>query len=105
MPRSDCSVTEVRWTDQAVEDVRSIRDYIGRNSARYALLVTERLVESVERLETMPQSGRVVPEFNNEQLREVIWGSYRIVYHLLDDAVEVLTVHHSARILVDPRDG
>lgn len=98
-------MADVRWTDQAIEDVQSIRDFIGRNSPRYALLVAERLVGAVERLEALPHSGRMVPEFNDDRLREVIWGSYRILYQLLDDAVEVLTIYHGARILTDPRSG
>lgn len=98
-------MAEVRWTDQAIEDVESIRDFIARDSPRYALLVAERLVGAVERLESFPRSGRIVPEFKDDRLREVIWGSYRIVYRLLDDTIEVLTVYHAARILRDPRGG
>ncbi|MFQ5913789.1 MAG: type II toxin-antitoxin system RelE/ParE family toxin [Nitrospinota bacterium] len=98
-------MAEVRWTDQAVDDVESIRDFIARSSPRYALLVAERLVSTVERLEPFPRSGRIVPEFKDERLREVIWGTYRIVYQLLDDTIEVLTVYHAARILTDPRGG
>ena len=98
-------MVEVRWTDQAAEDVQSIRDFIGRSSPRYALLVAERLVGAVERLEALPHSGRMVPEFNDDRLREVIWGNYRIIYQLLDDTVEVLTIYHGARILTDPRGG
>lgn len=98
-------MAEVKWTNQAIEDAQSIREFIARNSPRYASLVAERLVDAVERLETLPRSGRVVPEFGDDRLREVIWGSYRIVYQLLDDTVEVLTVYHGARIFIDPRGG
>ena len=98
-------MAEVRWTDQATEDVQSIRNFIRRNSPRYALLVAERLVGAVERLEALPHSGRMVPEFNDDRLREVIWGNYRIIYQLLNDTVEVLTIYHGARILTDPRGG
>ena len=98
-------MTEVRWTDQAIEDAESIREFIARDSPRYASLVVERLAGAVERLETLPRSGRVVPEFRDDRLREVMWGSYRIVYQLLDNTVEVLTVYHGARIIMDPRGG
>ena len=104
-PRNGCSVAEVKWTDQAIEDVQSIRDFIERNSPRYALLVAERLVGAVELLEALPHSGRMVPEFNDDRLRELIWGSYRIIYQLFDDTIEVLTIYHGARILTDPRGG
>ena len=98
-------MTEVKWTDQAIKDVQAIRDFIASDSPKYASLVLERLVGAVERLETLPRSGRVVPEFRDDRLREVIWGSYRVVYQLLDDTVEVLTIYHGARIFMDPRGG
>lgn len=69
-------MAEVRWTDQAIEDAESIRDFIARDSPRYALLVAERLVGAVERLESFPRSGRIVLEFKDDRLREVNLGSY-----------------------------
>lgn len=78
--------------------MEEIRKYISRDSARYATLVVERLVESVERLEAFPRSGRVVPEFQDDTLREVIWGNYRIVYRLGDENVQILTVFHGTQI-------
>ena len=96
-------MAEVKWTGQAIEDAKSIREFIARNSPQYASLVAERLVDAVERLETLPRSGRVVPEFRDGRLREIILGSYRIVYQVVDDTVEVLTIHHGARIFIDPR--
>lgn len=55
--------------------------------------------ESVDRLEMFPLSGRVVPEINKQEIREVIFGNYRIVYRLREDEVEILTVHHGAQLL------
>jgi len=65
-------VTSVLWSPQALLDLQSIRDYIAHDSPRYADLVVHRLVAAVERLEAFPQSGRVVPERNDEAIREVI---------------------------------
>lgn len=98
-------MTEVRWTNQAIEDAQSIGDFIARDSPRYASFVVERLVGAVERLETLPRLGRVVSEFRDSRLREVISGSYRIGYQLLDDTVEAPTVYHGAQIFIDPRGG
>ena len=61
-------------------------------------LVVERIVAAVARLENHPLSGRVVPEVGDESLREVIHGSYRIVYRLTLDFVEITTVFHGARL-------
>lgn len=83
---------------QAVEDLEAIQAYVARDSEHYAALLVERLFASVDRLGTFPESGRVVPEFQSADLRELIVGSYRIVYRLGDDSVAVLTVFHGARL-------
>jgi addiction module RelE/StbE family toxin len=98
-------VTRIVWTLQAVEDVEAIRAYIARDSPHYAALMAERIVESVERLKEFPRSGRVVPEVEREAYREVILGTYRIVYRLEDDRAEILTVVHAARLLPDLGDA
>lgn len=92
----------VRGTLQALEDVESIRQYVARDSGEYATLLVMRIVQAVERLTGFPASGRVVPEVADETLREVISGSYRIVYRLLDDEVVIVAVHHGARLLRFP---
>ena len=55
-------MTRVIWAPQAIEDVEAIRAYVGRDSARYADLLVERIVAVAGRLEAAPRSGRVVPE-------------------------------------------
>jgi toxin ParE1/3/4 len=91
-------VTTIRWTDQAVEDLREIRRYIERDSPRYGRLVVERLYESTQRLEQFPRSGRVVPDLNLDHVRELIVGEYRIVYRVETDAIVLLTVFRSSRV-------
>jgi plasmid stabilization system protein ParE len=70
-------VTAVIWSPQALLDLQSIRDYIAHDSPRYADLMVQRLVAAVERLEAFPQSGRVVPERNDEY--GTSWGILQIV--------------------------
>jgi len=92
-------VTKVIWAPQAIDDVEAIRAHVARDSIHYADLVVERIVAVVSRLEHHPHSGRVVPEVGDEGLREIIHGNYRIVYRLDQDAVEIATVFHGARLL------
>ncbi len=87
------------WSPQAVEDVEAIRSYVARDSEHYAKLLVERIIAAVDRLEAFPLSGRVVPEVGDESLREVVYGSYRIVYRLKAEVVEIVTVFHAARLL------
>jgi len=91
-------VTQVIWALQAIEDVEAIRAYVARDSTHYADLVVERIVAAVTRLESQPLSGRVVPEVGDQALREVIHGSYRIVYRLKPNVAEIVTVFHGARV-------
>ena len=92
-------MTRVIWTREAVEDVEAIKAYVARDSVRYAALLAERIVAAVGRLESFPESGRVVPEVGDAGLREVIHGTYRIVYRIQAESIQVVTVHHVARLL------
>ena len=65
------------------------RDYVAADSPRYAALVVERIIQGVERLASFPESGRVVAERNDLQLREVIVRPYRVVYRLRPGVVEI----------------
>lgn len=91
-------MTRIVWAPQAIEDVEAIRAYVSRDSVRYADLLVERIVSAVSRLERNPLSGRVVPEVGDASIREVIHGSYRIVYRVRLDVVEIATVFHGARL-------
>jgi toxin ParE1/3/4 len=91
-------VTVVRWTEQAVQDLRSIREFIERDSLRYGRLVAERLYDATTRIETFPRSGRTVPELGREDIRELIIGDYRIVYRLEGELAVLLTVYRSSML-------
>lgn len=91
----------VVWTDQALEDLDSICLYIARDAPRVAQLFAGRVFDAVDRLEMFPESGRIVPEIGDPNLREVIFGNYRILYRFRKEIVEILTVHHGARLITD----
>lgn len=91
-------MTPVRWTDQAAEDLRAIREFIERDSPRYGRLVAERLFDATQRLEVFPLSGRVVPELGRDDVREIILGEYRVVYRLKGDTAVLITVFRSSRL-------
>jgi addiction module RelE/StbE family toxin len=98
-------MTPIRWTPQAVADLEAIREYVARDSEHYAAHLVERLFASVDHLSAFPQAGRLVPEFERPDLREVILGSYRVVYRLRSAQVEVLTVFHGARLFPKTVEG
>lgn len=86
---------------QAVEDLDAIREFIARDSPRYADLVVERLVTAVDILEQFPQAGRIVPEHSRGDLRELVRLPYRIVYRLVGDRADILTVFRASRLIPD----
>ena len=95
-------MTEVRWTQQAADDLAAVHDFIARDSAVYAQLVVERLYSAVGQLRDFPDSGRVVPERAQPHLRELIRPPFRIVYQRHPEIVEILTIVRSSRLF--PRD-
>jgi len=90
-------VAKVIWSPTSLDDIDLIAEFIARDSARRAALFVERLLKSVERLESFPQSGRVVPEIGDELRREVIFGSFRVMYRIEGDVVWITGVVHSAK--------
>lgn len=87
----------VRWTEAALADPHAVQAYIARHSAQYALGMVERILERSEHLASQPRIGPVVPEYEDETLRELFVDPYRIVYRLLDDQVDIVAVAHGAR--------
>lgn len=78
--------------------IREIFDYISKHSKRYAENQVKRIKARTSVLKINPEVGRIVPEIDRVQIREIIEGNYRIVYRVISaDLVEILTVHHSSR--------
>ena len=76
----------IEWAPRAVDELAQLRDYIAQDSPFYARQFTERLVLAVERLATLPRSGRIVPEAGHQDaIREVLYHGYRLIYRILDD--------------------
>ena len=95
-------MAEVRWTIQAADDFEAIVKFIASDSKHYAQLFAADILEIVERLGVFPELGRIVPETHMPEIREILFGNYRIIYRLKLDIVEILTVYHRSRLL-DPR--
>jgi plasmid stabilization system protein ParE len=75
-------MAQVRWTPQAADDLEAICLFLSRDAPQMAALFADRVIRATDRLADYPRSGRVVPEFGLEDLREVIVGSYRVLYRI-----------------------
>lgn len=94
---------KIEWTQPALLDLESIRDYISRDSEYYAVRFIENIIEAVEDLENFPKMGRSVPEAEDENIRELLLYNYRIMYRVETDRILVLTIMHAARDLSQRR--
>ena len=88
---------ELRWTETAVSDLEDIRDYIAKDSEFYALRLLEKVFQGIEKLNTFPESGRVVPEVELKNIREIILMNYRIIYKIEKDFIYILAIIHASR--------
>ena len=68
----------------------------------YADAVIAEIFDSVDRLAHFPQSGRVVPEMDHDNTREIIVGNYRVIYDTSGEAIHILSVLHGARLFPKP---
>jgi plasmid stabilization system protein ParE len=96
-------MSRVLWMPSALEDLKSIREYIAKDSVYYADRFVDGAFERADQLEAFPKSGRIVPELGYPSVREIVYGSYRIIYELIhefdDINVFVVAVIHGMRLL------
>lgn len=85
---------KVLWTKPAFLDLQSIKEYIARDSVYYSEKFANDLIKASERLSQFPKSGRVVPEIGEENTREIIYGSYRIMYQIRQETIYITQVTH-----------
>jgi plasmid stabilization system protein ParE len=95
----ESAVLPLVWTERAANDLDAIADFIATDNAVAAVAWVEALVAAVQPVAQAPRMGRQVPEFAREDLREVIHRTYRIVYRVAPDRIEVLTVFEGHRLL------
>ena len=87
----------VKWSKPAKLDLKQINDYIARDSIFYAQKVSSEIVEKSEKLNSFPEVGRIVPEIEDPNIRELLIYSYRLIYEVFSDKVEILALVHGKR--------
>ncbi len=89
----------VHWTENAIGHLVNIYEYIGINSETYAIRMVDKITRRSEQIGDQPNSGRKVPEYNAEDIRELIEKPYRIIYRIKPDQIDVLAVIHGAQLM------
>ncbi len=90
---------KIKWSPRAAAHLTDICDYIAEDSKVYARIFSQKVLALIKEISQFPQSGRVVPEYQDKNLRERIYGSYRIVYRVKKEVLEVVAICHGARLL------
>jgi toxin ParE1/3/4 len=89
---------QIIWTQEALEQLIAIEDYIARGNPELAVKFVDQIIEHAESLPGNPRLGRVVPEIANPDIRELIFNKYRIVYRLSETRMEILTIFEGHRL-------
>jgi len=89
----------VVWSGRALADLETIAEYIARDSPAYAAGVVRTVVNHTKTLSRFPRSGRKVPEFDDENIRELLAYSYRVIYRIQDEEILIAAVIHGKRLL------
>jgi toxin ParE1/3/4 len=87
----------VKWTLPARNDLKAIYEYIALDSKFYAKKIIREIVSLSSTIPELPERGRIVPETNEPEIRELFIYSYRLIYQLSPDLIAILAVIHGSR--------
>jgi toxin ParE1/3/4 len=85
---------KIIWSPLAITRINEIADYIADDSPEAARKWVDEIFTKVDRIEEFPLSGRFVPEIDRKDIREILFGKYRIIYRILTKDISILTVRH-----------
>lgn len=90
---------KILWSPLAIERVTEIARYIAQDNLSAAEKWVQLIFDKVGLLVSTPTSGRIVPELNRREFRELLHGNYRIIYQVGKARVDILTVRHGKQML------
>jgi plasmid stabilization system protein ParE len=95
---------QVIWSPEAVDDLHSIVEFISKDSEYYSSAVTTKILTTTKQIGNFPLSGRIVPELNNEKIRERLVYSYRVTYIIREESVLITAIIHGKRLIENIED-
>jgi toxin ParE1/3/4 len=90
---------KIIWSPLAIDRASEISEYIAQDTPSAAENWINTVFSKVEQLKYSPEIGRLVPEIKNNQFRELIYGNYRIIYHIEKIQISILSIRHGMQIL------
>lgn len=95
-------MAQVTWTLRAVNRLEVIKEYISRTDPLAAARVVDAIFERTERLKRFPRMGQQMISPAEREIRELIFGHYRIFYEVVsDEAIEIISILHSSMNIRD----
>ena len=90
---------KISWSPLSIERLDEIFEYISRDNVPAAQKMVEKIFDKVETLPENPLRGRIVPEANREEIREVFVGEYRIIYRIETKGLSILSIRNFKQLL------
>ena len=90
---------KIIWSPLAIDRISEIAEYISQDNPNASVKWIDNIFTKIEQLNEFPESGRIVPEMSRNNIRELIYGNYRIVYRIESEQISILTVRHFKQIL------
>ena len=90
---------QLHWSKEALVRLEEIEEFIARDNPKIAIEFTDKLILIAESISDNPEKGRIVPELAIEQIREVLYKGYRIVYNRRETSIDILTVFEGHQLL------
>ena len=87
-------MVKIKWTNYALEELDDIANYISKDSPKYAQILVKQIYEMVSHLKQFPKIGRRVPEYGDSELREILYKTYRIIYLVKKEHLEIISIIH-----------
>lgn len=91
--------SKIRWSPRSIRNLEDICEHISIDSRYYAFLFAKKVFDIVEGIPRFPESGRIVPEYQDPRLREKIYKGYRIVYRVETGLIEIAAITHGTKPL------
>ena len=92
-------MVKIEWSETAKSDLKNILDYLSQDSVSYTEFFLNNILENIEYLKEFPKMGRIVPESDDPDDRELFFQSYRIIYSFSHETIIIEMIIHGSRLL------
>ena len=92
---------KIVWTRPALENFEKIIDFIAEDSLFFANKFSEQVFQLIEKLTKFPKMGKKVIEEKDENIRELVYNHYRIIYEIKQNEIIIYNIIHGKRNISD----